>query len=186
MAARFVMPILTYIQNSESHMDPIKKIKSQYDEFINAHIELSAEARLALEVETFQQMGFKDPMRVLNSYPFELSGGMQQRVSLAMAIALKPKLILADEPTSALDVTLQRQIISQIIDLSRSTNTAVLLVTHNMGVAAYMSDKIAVMNDGKIVEFGDRNQIINAPQNDYTKQLLAAVPELDEAQLESE
>ncbi len=173
-------------QNSESHMDPIKKIKSQYDEFINAHIELSAEARLALEVETFQQMGFKDPMRVLNSYPFELSGGMQQRVSLAMAIALKPKLILADEPTSALDVTLQRQIIGQIIDLSRSTNTAVLLVTHNMGVAAYMSDKIAVMNDGKIVELGERNQIINAPQNDYTKQLLAAVPELDEAQLESE
>ncbi len=165
-------------QNSESHFDPIKKIKSQFDEFLKAHKKMSKAELLALEVETFEQMGFKDPLRVLASYPFELSGGMQQRVALAMAIALKPKLILADEPTSALDVTLQRQIIKQIIELSEQMNTAVLLVTHNMGVAAYMSDKIAVMNQGKIVEFGTRDEIINSPKHDYTKKLLDSVPEL--------
>ncbi len=170
-------------QNSESHMDPIKRIKSQYDEFLKAHTKLTKEELLALETQTLEKMGFKDPQRVLSSYPFELSGGMQQRVALAMAIALKPKLILADEPTSALDVTLQREIISQMVDLSRETKTAILLVTHNMGVAAYMSDNIAVMNNGKIVEFGSRDDIINHPKHEYTRQLLHAVPNLYENRL---
>ncbi len=173
-------------QNSESHMDPIKKIKTQFDEFLNAHIKLKKDKILELELDAFNMVGFKDPMRVLYSYPFELSGGMQQRVALAMAIVLKPKLILADEPTSALDVTLQREIIGEIIDLSRNTGTSVLLVTHNMGVAAYMSDKIAVMNNGKIIEFGTRNQIIKDPTHCYTKELLNAVPTLKQNKMEDE
>ncbi len=170
-------------QNSETHMDAIKKIKFQFDEFLKAHRKLSKKELQEIEVTAFEQMGFKDPLRVLSSYPFQLSGGMLQRVSLAMAIALKPRLILADEPTSALDVTLQRQIINQIVELSRSTNTAVLLVTHNMGVATYMSDKIAVMNKGKIVEFADTHEIINHPKHEYTKSLLEAIPKLDQQQL---
>ncbi len=170
-------------QNSETHMDPIKKIKYQFDEFLKAHKNFSKKELQDIEVKTFHQMGFKDPLRVLSSYPFQLSGGMLQRVSLAMAIALKPRLILADEPTSALDVTLQRQIINQMIDLSQSMNTAVLLVTHNMGVAAYMSDKIAVMNEGKIVEFANTHDIIHNPKHEYTKRLLDAIPRLDDLQL---
>ncbi len=171
-------------QDSESHMDPIKKIKYQFDEFLKSHKKFNKKELLDLELSVLKKMGFKEPLRVLNSYPFELSGGMQQRVSLAMAIALKPKLILADEPTSALDVTLQREIIKQMIELSKSINTAVLLVTHNMGVASYISDKIAVMNEGKIVEFGSRDKIINFPQDDYTKLLLSSVPSLKEKRFE--
>lgn len=170
-------------QNSESHMDPIKRIKSQFNTYIRAHQKVTKQTCKRLEVEALSQMGFKDPERILNSYPFQLSGGMQQRVALAMAMVLKPALILADEPTSALDVTLQKQIAEHIVSLSRSTQTAVLLVTHNMGVAAYISDNIAVMNQGKLVEFGTRDQIIKAPKMAYTQKLLAAVPSLNETRL---
>ena len=116
-----------------------------------------------------------DVERVLKSYPFELSGGMKQRVSIAMAMAQNPKLLLADEPTSALDVTIQAQVINELKKIRENFKTSIILVTHNMGVAAYISDKIAVMRNGEIVEFGDRDQIIKNPQHDYTKSLLNAI-----------
>lgn len=113
--------------------------------------------------------------RVLKSYPFELSGGMKQRVAIAMAMAQSPRLLLADEPTSALDVTVQAQVIKELKRIRENFKTAIILVTHNMGVAAYISDKIAVMKNGEIIEFGDKEQIIKNPQKEYTKSLLNAI-----------
>ena len=116
------------------------------------------------------------PENIMQSYPFELSGGMNQRVGIAMAMLFSPKLLLADEPTSSLDVTTQAQIISQIIDVSKEYRAAVIMVTHNLGVASYVSDKIIVMKNGTIVEAGKREAIISNPQHEYTRQLLQAVP----------
>lgn len=120
-----------------------------------------------------------EPKNVMESYPHQLSGGMKQRVGIAMALTFQPKLILADEPTSALDVTTQAHIIRELLELRKESNTTFLLVTHNIGVAAYMSDQIIVMQNGKIVDQGTREDVIEHPQSDYTKKLLAAVPEMD-------
>ena len=112
----------------------------------------------------------------MNCYPFELSGGMRQRVGIAMAMIFSPKILLADEPTSALDVTTQAQIIRQIVDIRNEYKVAVIIVTHNIGVASYVSNKIMVMQGGKVVEYGKREDVIGNPQHEYTKQLLGAVP----------
>ncbi len=119
---------------------------------------------------TFQLTAVRD------KYPHELSGGMRQRVGIALAMTFSPKLLLADEPTSALDVTTQAQIIRQIVDVRDEYNAAVIIVTHNLGVASYMSNKIVVMQNGMVVESGLREEIIGDPQHEYTKELLAAVP----------
>src|SRR3712207_2765131 len=119
------------------------------------------------------------PKNVMESYPHQLSGGMKQRVGVAMALTFQPKLILADEPTSALDVTTQAHIIKELLELRKELNTTFLLVTHNIGVAAYMSEQIIVMQHGKIVDQGTREDVIEHPKSDYTKKLLAAVPEMD-------
>ena len=117
-----------------------------------------------------------NPDNIMHSYPFELSGGMRQRVGIAMAMIFSPKILLADEPTSALDVTTQAQIIRQIVDVRNEYNAAVIIVTHNLGVASYVSNKIMVMQGGKVVESGRREDVIGNPQHEYTKQLLRAVP----------
>ena len=114
----------------------------------------------------------------MKSYPFELSGGMRQRVGIAMAITFSPKLLLGDEPTSALDVTTQAQIVEELLRINRENKTSMIIVTHNIGVAAHMSDKIVVMKQGAVVEYGTAEEIIRNPQAEYTKQLLNAVPEI--------
>ena len=126
----------------------------------------------------FSAMHLPDPSRVMESYPFELSGGMKQRVGIAMSMTAQPGLLLADEPTSALDVTIQAQVVYQMKQLREQYGTAIILVTHNMGVASYISDKIGVMKEGKLVEYGVRDEIIYHPQNAYTQALLEAVPKL--------
>ena len=128
--------------------------------------------------ELLKELRFENPQRVLKSYPFELSGGMRQRVGIAMAIIFRPELLLADEPTSALDVTTQAQIVKELMEIPRTCGTAMIVVTHNIGVAAYMSDKIMVMKQGKVVEYGKAEDIINSPQAEYTKTLLASVPQI--------
>lgn len=110
------------------------------------------------------------------SFPSQLSGGMRQRVGIAMAMIFSPKILLADEPTSALDVTTQAQIIRQIVDIRNEYKVAVIIVTHNIGVASYVSNKIMVMQGGRVVEYGKREDVIGNPQHEYTKQLLRAVP----------
>ena len=121
--------------------------------------------------------GFKDPERVLDSYPHELSGGMLQRVCIVMALLPKPRLIIADEPTTALDVTVQAQVLAVLKDMANRTGTAVLLITHNMGIVSQYADRVAVMYAGRIVECGPVRDVIDRPMHPYTQGLLAAIPE---------
>ena len=121
--------------------------------------------------------GFKDVDRILNSYPHELSGGMLQRVCIVMALLSKPKLIIADEPTTALDVTVQAQVLAVLKDMASRTGTAVLLITHNMGIVSQYADRVAVMYAGRIVETGGVRDVIDNPMHPYTQGLLAAIPE---------
>ena len=118
------------------------------------------------------------PKRVLDSYPFELSGGMQQRVGIAAAMLLNPKILLADEPTSALDVTVQKQVVEEMLMVRETFGTSIVLVTHNMGVIRAMADKVLVLHEGEIMEYGVTEEVFEHPGSVYTKKLLAAVPKL--------
>jgi oligopeptide/dipeptide ABC transporter ATP-binding protein len=132
---------------------------------------------LDLVREQLRLAGFTDPDRVLNSYPHELSGGMLQRVCIVMALLPKPKLIIADEPTTALDVTVQAQVLAVLKEMAEKTGTAVLLITHNMGIVSQYAHRVAVMYAGRIVEEGPVREVINHPMHPYTQGLLAAIPE---------
>ncbi len=124
--------------------------------------------------------GFKDIDRVLDSYPHELSGGMLQRICIVMALLPKPKLIIADEPTTALDVTVQAQVLAVLKDLAKTTGTAVLLITHNMGIVSQYAERMAVMYAGRVVEIGATSEVISSPMHPYTRGLLSAIPESHE------
>lgn len=139
--------------------------------------ENTKEKNLAEIREMLLLAGFKDPDRVLNAYPHELSGGMLQRVCIVMALLPKPKLIIADEPTTALDVTVQAQVLAVLKDMANRTGTAVLLITHNMGIVSQYADRVAVMYAGRIVECGPVRDVIDSPMHPYTQGLLAAIPE---------
>ena len=170
-------------QDTGRYMNPIARIGAQYDEFLRVHGMNDARRRRDLQREMLLKLHLSDPERVLRAYPFELSGGMRQRVGIAIAMSLKPELLLADEPTSALDVTVQAQVIRQMMELRESFGTAIVLVTHNIGVAAYLSDRIGVMQNGKLVELGDAAEAIDHPQHPYTRSLLDAVVEIDDERL---
>ena len=139
--------------------------------------ENTKEKNLAEIREMLLLAGFKDPERVLDSYPHELSGGMLQRVCTVMALLPKPRLIIADEPTTALDVTVQAQVLAVLKDMANRTGTAVLLITHNMGIVSQYADRVAVMYAGRIVECGPVRDVIDRPMHPYTQGLLAAIPE---------
>lgn len=124
------------------------------------------------------KLGFEDGRRVLRSYPFELSGGMQQRAGIAAAMLLEPCVLLADEPTSALDVTVQKQVLEALRSACRTCGTAMVLVTHNIGVIGAMADRVLVMQNGAAVEYGRTQEILREPQTEYTRALLSAVPRL--------
>lgn len=165
-------------QDSGNMINPIRRIGEQFIDYILAHAPQKSKAEAAeMAKDMLNKVRLPNPQNIMNSYPFELSGGMRQRVGIAMAMMFSPKLLLADEPTSALDVTTQAQIIRQIVDVRNEYNAAVILVTHNIGVASYVSNKLMVMKNGRVVESGGR-EIIENPQQAYTKELLAAVPVL--------
>ena len=165
-------------QDSGNMINPIRRIGEQFVDYILAHAPQKSKAEAAeMAKDMLNKVRLPNPQNIMNSYPFELSGGMRQRVGIAMAMIFSPKLLLADEPTSALDVTTQAQIIRQIVDVRNEYNAAVILVTHNIGVASYVSNKLMVMKNGHVVESGGR-EIIENPQHAYTKELLAAVPVL--------
>ena len=159
-------------------MDPIKTVKNQYIEAIRVHEDISKEESYGKAVDMLRRMHLPDPKRVMNSYPFELSGGMKQRVGIAMSMTAQPKILLADEPTSALDVTIQAQVVREMKELRDRYGATIILVTHNMGVASYLSDRIGVMCRSEMVEFGSRDDIILSPKEQYTKDLIEAVPKM--------
>ncbi len=165
-------------QDSGAMMNPVHTIGKQFVEYIQTHSDLDKNAAYEMAEEKLTLMNLPNPQNILNSYTFELSGGMRQRVGIAMAITFQPKLLLADEPTSALDVTTQAQIVGELMFVTRGTGAAMIIVTHNLGVASYLSDDIIVMSQGRVVESGATAEIIKNPQHEYTKSLLASVPEM--------
>ncbi len=172
--------IAMIFQDCRNTLNPIRKIGSQYIEYIQYHLNCSKEEARKKAESMLAKMKLPDPENVMRSYPHQLSGGMCQRIGIAMAMTFNPKILLADEPTSALDVTTQAQIVQELINLRDTYETSIIIVTHNLGVASYMSDNIIVMKDGDIVEKGESEQILNFPNSDYTKLLLDSVPGLEE------
>lgn len=164
-------------QDSGNMINPIRRVGRQMIDYVLTHApDKSRQAAYDMSVEMLNNVRLPNPDNIMRSYPFELSGGMRQRVGIALAMLFRPKLLLADEPTSALDVTTQAQIIRQIVEVRDRYNVAVIIVTHNLGVASYMSNKIMVMQNGKVVESGRREAVIGDPRHAYTKELLRAVP----------
>lgn len=165
-------------QDSGAMMNPTKRIDSVFTEYIRTHENINKREAQAKAVSMLSRMHLPSPKNVMKSYPFQLSGGMRQRVGIAMSMTYQPELLLADEPTSALDVTTQAQIVRQMMELRDEYGTSIIVVTHNIGVAAYMSDYIIVMKEGDIVDQGDKDYILHKSVNEYTKELLSAVPSL--------
>lgn len=163
-------------QDSGAMLNPVRRIGSQYVEYILTHERVSRKEAWEKGKEMLEQMRLPAGEHIMRSYPFQLSGGQRQRVGIAMAMTFQPKLLLADEPTSALDVTTQAQIVRQMLKLRDEYHTGIIVVTHNLGVAAYMADRIVVMKEGRIVDAGTRDQILNHPSSSYTKNLLDSVP----------
>ena len=165
-------------QYAGASLNPSRTIGTQLAETVRAHEKCPRAEILARAEEVFGGMGFRDTGRILAAYPFELSGGMAQRAAIALAVILRPQLLLADEPTSALDATVQLQVLDELRALKDRTGTAILLITHNIGVVRHISDRIAVMSKGRIVEQGTVREVLGHPQHDYTRALLAAVPKM--------
>ncbi len=173
--------IAMIFQNPGEYLNPRRKIESQFMEMLDIHMDGSRQEKRTLALRMLNQLNLPDAERILRSYPFQLSGGMNQRVAIAMAISAKPKLLLADEPTSALDVTIQAQVVKELLELRQTFGTSMILVTHNIAVASKMADQIVVMKAGKVQEYGTRDQVILNPQSSYTRKLLEAVPGLEAA-----
>lgn len=165
-------------QDSGAMLNPIRKIGNVFAEYIRTHEKISKADAWKKGIEMLERMRLPDGNNIMNSYPFQLSGGMRQRVGIAMAMTFQPRLLLADEPTSALDVTTQAQIVRQMMELRDKYGTSMIVVTHNLGVAAYMSDQIAVMQKGRISDIGSRDEILYGNHSAYTQKLLDAVPSL--------
>ena len=168
-------------QSPEQSLSPLAKIGKQFVECQNMHAKTAGKKSkkeiLEDAEELLKELRFENPQRVLKSYPFELSGGMCQRVAIALAIMNQPSLLLADEPTSALDVASQDMTIETLLALRKKTDLSILLVTHNMEVARRLADEIGVMYQGRIIESGLPEEIWNDPKEDYTKKLIAAIPQ---------
>ncbi|MCS6964781.1 ABC transporter ATP-binding protein [Thermoflexus sp.] len=163
-------------QQPVSCLNPVFKIGDQIAEVFQVHEGLSRIEGWKRAIELLQMVGIPDPERRAHSYPHELSGGMAQRVMIAMALALGPELLIADEPTTALDVTIQAQILDLMRELQRHMHTAIILITHDMGIVAEMCDRVAVMYAGQIIEEADVRTIFRNPQHPYTRGLLGSIP----------
>ena len=165
-------------QEPMTSLNPVLTVGMQLVEAIRAHEVVSRAEAKARALEALRAVRLSQPERRMTQYPHELSGGMRQRVMIAMALSLRPEVLIADEPTTALDVTVQREVLDLLRDLQRDLGTAIILITHDMGVVAEMASRVIVMREGRMVEEGDVAQIFHAPVADYTRELLAAVPRM--------
>lgn len=168
-------------QDAGASFCPVRTIGEQIFESMNAHRKvIRAEAKEAA-LELFAKLRFKDGERIWNSYPFELSGGMNQRAGIAVSMLMNPSLLLADEPTSALDVSIRRQVVEEMLELREMFGTAIILVTHDIGVVSAMADTVLVLQQGSMMEYGGARDVLDSPRNGYTRKLLSAVPKLRRA-----
>jgi peptide/nickel transport system ATP-binding protein len=166
-------------QDPLSALNPLMRIEDQIKEGLVYHTNMTSEQRQARAMELLNQVGIPNPKRVGRQYPHELSGGMRQRVIIAIAIAAKPPILIADEPTTALDVTIQAQILDLLKDLQEETKSGIILITHDLGVVAEMADRVAVMYAGQFVEVAPVEELFNNPQHPYTRSLLNSIPQED-------
>ena len=166
-------------QDPMTSLNPVYTIGNQICEVIRLHTNKTKEQAHARAVELLSLVGINEPERRLKQYPHELSGGMRQRVMIAMALACEPKLLIADEATTALDVTIQAQILELMMELKKKIGMSIIMITHDLGVVSNMCDKIAVMYAGKIVEYGTADDIFYNPQHEYTRGLLTSIPKLN-------
>ena len=165
-------------QDAGASLCPIRTIGEQIYESMRAHVKITRSEAKDRAMELFEKLNFKDSQRVWDSYPFELSGGMNQRAGIAIAMLMNPPILFADEPTSALDVSVQRQVVKEMLKLRELFGTAIIIVTHDIGVVRAMADTVLVLKDGKAVEYGPAVKVLEHPEDPYTKKLLAAVPKL--------
>ena len=166
-------------QNPGTTLNPIRKIGKQFVQTMQSHMNINKNEALEKAANMLEKVNLKDSKCILNSYPFELSGGMKQRVTIALAMILEPEILIADEPTSALDVTVQAQVVKEMMSLRDNFQTSIIIVTHSMSVISQMVDKVAVMYSGNMVEYGDKEDILRNPKHPYTKALIDAVPKLN-------
>ncbi len=172
--------IAMVFQDAGLSLNPLRKIGSQFIQYIQNHISIGTKEAYAVAIDMLEKMHLSNGADIMQSYIFNLSGGMKQRVGLAMAMALKPSVLLLDEPTSALDVTTQAQIVEEILHLRDTFTTSIVLVTHNIPLAIYMSERIIVMKKGNIVEEGAVSEILYSAQHHYTQELLANIPSMED------
>jgi oligopeptide/dipeptide ABC transporter ATP-binding protein len=165
-------------QEPMTSLNPVYTVGGQVVEAIRLHERVSVDAARRRVMELFDRVGIPDPEARLDSYPHELSGGLKQRVMIAMALSMRPRLLIADEPTTALDVTIQAQILELMRELQRETGTAILLITHDLGVVNELADRIAVMYAAKLVERADRGTLLGGARHPYTQGLLRSIPSL--------
>lgn len=165
-------------QDCGASLSPIRTIGEQIVESMAAHRKVNVAAAKATAMDLFDKLHFKDGEQVWNSYPFELSGGMNQRAGIAIALLMNPEILMADEPTSALDVAVQRQVVDEMLRARDVFGTAIIIVTHDIGVVSAMADSILVLQDGHMMEYGKAKNVLENPQNAYTRKLLSAVPRL--------
>ena len=165
-------------QDCGASLSPTRTIGEQIIESMAAHrkVDVAEAKRAALEL--FEKLHFQDGERIWDSYPFELSGGMNQRAGIAIAMLMNPAVLLADEPTSALDMAVQRQVVEEMLHVREAFGTAVIIGTHDIGVVAAMADSIVVLSNGRVMEYAAAKDVLENPQNDYTVKLLSAVPRL--------
>lgn len=163
-------------QDPMTSLNPVQRVGDQVVEAIRLHERVSASAARARVAELFQRVGIPDTEARIDSYPHQLSGGLKQRVMIAMALAMRPKLLIADEPTTALDVTVQAQILALLRELQDDLGTTIILITHDLGVVNELADRVAVMYAGRVVEEGARRSIFSAPRHPYTQGLMRSVP----------